>query len=130
MFRSASSRHLLLVGVNADTSRVTKASLTKAGYQVTSVPGFEDACKVMSRGHPDLLLTAVRLGRFNGLHLAVRCQWNHPQLPVIVLAGQGDEGLMEDAARLGARFLTAAAPSQVLALVAELLAPSPALATG
>jgi DNA-binding NtrC family response regulator len=130
MFRSASSRHLLLVGVNANTCRVTKESLTNAGYQVTSVPGFEDACKVMSRRHPDLLLTAVRLGRFNGLHLAVRCQWNHPQLPVIVLGGQGDEGLMDDAARLGARFLSTAAPSQVLALVAELLEPSPASAIG
>jgi DNA-binding NtrC family response regulator len=130
MLHAASSRHLLLVGVNADTCRVTKESLTNAGYHVTSVPGFEDACKVMSRRKPDLLLTTVRLGRYNGLHLAVRCQWNHPQLPVIVLGGQGDEGLSEDAARLGARFLSTAGPSQVLALVAELLEPSPSSVIG
>jgi DNA-binding response OmpR family regulator len=107
--------------VNANTCRVTRQSLTKAGYHVTSVPGFEEACNFMSRAHPDLLLTAVRLGRFNGLHLAVRCRWSDPQLPIIVLGGQGDEGLLEDANLVGARFLSTAGIPQVLAAVAELL---------
>jgi CheY-like chemotaxis protein len=121
MFRSASSRHLLLVGMNSNTCRVTRKSLTDAGYNVTSVPGFEEACKFMSHRQPDLLLTTVRLGRFNGLHLAVRCRWNDPQLPIIVLGGSGDEGLLEDANLVGARFLSTAGIPQVLAAVAELL---------
>ena len=96
---------ILIVDPNRESSATTEQLLSSAGYDAASMGSFEDASRSMATSPPDVLVTAVRLGRFNGLHLALRARAEHPSLPVVVLGEDGDSGLAAEAGRLGARFV-------------------------
>jgi len=63
---------ILVVDEDADARTEIVDLLSHAGYQVTSVGSFREATKVLSTDPPDLLITELRLGAFNGLHLVIR----------------------------------------------------------
>jgi hypothetical protein len=67
------SFRILIVDPNsaAITSGIESA-LVEAGHRVASVCTFEQASLQLSLDCPDLLVTAVRLGAFNGMHLLFR----------------------------------------------------------
>ena len=53
---------------------------------------------------PDILLTDLRLGAYNGLQLALLVREVHPDVAVVVLSGY-DPVLRKEAAQCGARYL-------------------------
>ena len=95
------SPHVLLV---APTNRIASdlsAGLLAAGLRVTLVTSFKAARKALE-SCPDLLISEVRLGEYNGLHLALRAQIRGIRAIVV---GVLDLITQQDAATFGAVYL-------------------------
>ena len=99
--------------------------LSQADYVARAVAGFAAAKHHLDLERPDLLVTGVKLGEYNGLHLVVRGHLHNPRLRVIVV-GDPDAVLERDAEREGAVYI--AYPfdrTQLLDCVARVLATRP-----
>ena len=92
--------------VVAPTTRLANALLNwlaPFGYEVlvaTTYPAGRDHLALL---HPDLVITELKLGEFNGLQLAIRA--SATDVPTIVV-GVDDPVLQGDARHLGVSFLT------------------------
>lgn len=75
-----------------------------AGYQVTGVSTYEQAREELAH-MPDLLITDVRLGVYNGLQLIVRGRMLNPELEAIVITGYADQVVFREAVHLHAEHL-------------------------
>lgn len=84
-------------------------------YDVTIVATFA-AAKDRLTEVPDLVMTGLKLGAHNGLHVALSAQ--AAGIPVIVV-GPSDAGLENEARAMGVRYLSAAAEHDQLACVVE-----------
>lgn len=114
---------VLLVESDLQTSNALTKVLGEAGHAVTALTSFEAAAASASKSRPDLLIAGVRLGRFNGLHLAHRFRADHPALPIIILCHERDVVLAAEAIRLRARFVPTTTPhDRLLTFVDDLLA--------
>jgi DNA-binding NtrC family response regulator len=100
-----------------------------AGYHVTGATSFEEGRRALTVDAPDLLITDVRLGAYNGLQLIFRARALNPQLPVIVMTGYSDAAIRAEAQRLQAEHLEKPIDSTaLLSLVARMLVrPGPSL---
>jgi DNA-binding response OmpR family regulator len=117
------SCRILLVEPDSKASAATERLLSDAGYLTVSVRTFDEAARQLAADCPDLLVTAVRLGAFNGLHLVLRCRGDHPDLPMIVTGEESDPLLAGEVTRYGARFVPKSLePERFLRVVSELLA--------
>ena len=76
--------------------------LEGAGYHVIAATSVEEAKKALANGGPDLLITDVRMGAFNGLQLVAM---NPVHIPAIVMTGHDDPVIEQDARQLGADFI-------------------------
>ena len=100
--------------------------LRAAGYAVTGVATFEEARRALSDA-PDLLITEVRLGAYNGLHLIMRARSRSPHSAAIVLTGFPDAVIRAEAERLNAIYVEKPVDAaRLLAAVADALAHPPA----
>ena len=114
---------VLLVESDLQSSTAITKVLGEAGHAVTALTSFEAATESASKSRPDLLIAGVRLGRFNGLHLAARLRADHPELPIIILGHEGDVVLAAEAIQLRARFVPKTTPpTRLLSFVDDLLA--------
>jgi ActR/RegA family two-component response regulator len=92
--------------------------LTGRGHEVFAAATFEDGKRLLRVHHPDVLITDVRLGAFNGLQLLLSDRTN---VHAIVLTAYSDHVLESEARKLGAHFLLKpVVPDQLLDLVEEL----------
>lgn len=78
--------------------------LRGAGFGTESVATFEEARRRLTATGPDVLVTEVRLGAFNGLHLAIVGRARRPALVVIVI-GPPDAVLAKEADQHDAIYL-------------------------
>jgi DNA-binding response OmpR family regulator len=114
------SFRILLVDPDSLAAAASQQALVETGYRVMPVSTFQEATRQMSLDHPDLLVTKVRLGSFNGLHLLLRCRAEHPDVPVIIVGTSADR--TADVTRFGAEFVTSPIEhASFLELVATLL---------
>jgi len=114
------SYRILLVDPSAATLAAAEHALVGAGYRAAAVSTFDQALRQVALDRPDVLITAIRLAAFNGLHLVIRLRVEHADLPVIVTGHMSD--FTSDAARFGARFIqTPLDPGQLLTHVAAVL---------
>lgn len=117
------SSRILLVDSDIEASAAFERLLVGAGHIVTAVTSFEAMALPASWIQPDLLLTAIRLGRFNGLHLALRFRLEHPGVPIIAIGDEAEVGLAAEAMQLRVRFVPkGTAPERLLGYIDELLA--------
>jgi DNA-binding NtrC family response regulator len=97
--------------------------LGAAGYTVLAASTFEDGSRLAESANPDLIVTDVRLGPYNGIHLAVRQRATHPWRPMIVMSGYADPVIEAEARRQGAHFLEkSVAPERLLSDIEQMLA--------
>jgi DNA-binding response OmpR family regulator len=109
------ARKILVVEDDNATRRGLVALLRNAGYNVVAVNSIPDAKKALVTERPDLLITDVRLGAFNGLQLLAT---NPNPIPAIVMTGFPDRVLEAEAQHLGAEFvLKPVVPSELMAMV-------------
>jgi DNA-binding response OmpR family regulator len=94
--------------VNADPLALLRldARLSGAGYEVAAVPTFHGARDLFDSIGPDLVIAAIRLEAFNGLHLAGWVRFEHPSVPVIITHTEYDQVLEREAQRFNAKFVT------------------------
>jgi len=79
-----------------------KALLEHAGYRVVVAGSFAEARFALTEEAPDLLISDVRLGEFNGIQLVATTARS---IPSIIITGFPDPVLEGEAHRLGADFL-------------------------
>jgi CheY-like chemotaxis protein len=114
---------ILVVEPDPRSCTATERLLSDAGYLTVVVRTFGDATRLLAADCPDMLVTAVRLGAFNGLHLVLRCRSDYPYLPAIVTGGDEDPFLAGEVTRYGARFVpNSVEPERFLRVVSEMLA--------
>jgi DNA-binding NtrC family response regulator len=82
-----------------------RALFESAGFRVVSASSFDEATRLIQTDTPDVLVTELKLGPYNGLHLVLRSRVDHPRMGVIVMSHFADTGLAEEAARQNAAFL-------------------------
>jgi DNA-binding response OmpR family regulator len=93
--------------------------LPAEAYRVTTVRTFA-AAKAQLRSQPNLVITQLKLGEHNGLHLALRARCQG--IPAVVI-GEPDVVFERDAVHLGARYVTTEelGREQMLSLTRHLL---------
>jgi hypothetical protein len=84
-----------------------------ATYDVLPSASFEDARRALDES-PELLVTDVRLGAYNGLHLAIRGAFRDQNFRAIVV-GDADPVLEMEAARTNAIYIRRPIVSAILA---------------
>ena len=114
------ARKILIVDDDNATRIGLVALLGQAGYDVVAVSTLQTGTKALVEEAPDLVITDLRLGDFNGLHLVAT---NPTRIPVIVITGFPDRALEAEAHRLGAEFLLKpVAPADLLLVIERKLA--------
>src|SRR5688572_10870733 len=96
---------------------------SEAGYDVALVTTFA-AARLQLRTEPDLLVSELRLGEYNGLHLASRAQAH--DIPAIVI-GNRDAMLERDARQMGVTFVALNVGREDLIAAAEQLTAGPGI---
>jgi CheY-like chemotaxis protein len=80
--------------------------LGELGYAVIPAAGFDEARRdLLAIKDLSLLVADVRLGAFNGLHLAFRARAHHPNVRVVIIDQSFDVTLEAETKRLGGVYL-------------------------
>src|SRR4051812_24431965 len=94
-------RNILIVEDDQSTLAGWVELLRAAGYFVRGVSSYEEGRQEMTM-MPDLLITDVRLGVYNGLQLLMRGRMANPRLQAIVITGYADQIVRREAVYLQA----------------------------
>ena len=95
----------LVVETNGPDAVMAVSALTSVGFAVTLADSFDIARQLLVTRPPLVLVTEIRLGAYNGLHLAIRGAGMVPPLTVVVTSGTADVVLEREAERIGATFV-------------------------
>lgn len=98
---TTTARTILVVAPTISLASSLHQWFREAGYELASVTTFA-AAKTQLRTLPDIVVTEVRLGEYNGLHLALYAQAEG--IPTVVV-GTADAVVEEDARQFGASFV-------------------------
>ena len=121
----ADQRTVLVVDSDTEDRLSTVMLLEGAGYQVQSAGNFEEAKTLLAARSPDILITDLRLGPYNGLHLVLRSRIDHPEMAALVTTRVADPVLEAEAHRQQAQFLLRPiTDSQLLAAISATLPPA------
>ena len=96
---------ILVVEPSAAHRDFLESVLRSARFEVIGVEMFHEGRAVLERHSPDLLITELRLGEYNGLHLVMRAQTQHPGMAAMVMSDWLDPVLQVEAERLRATFV-------------------------
>jgi CheY-like chemotaxis protein len=111
---------VLIAVPEAARSQAARAVFARYGFVTTTASTFRQALNELERARPDLLAISIRLGAFNGLHLALRCRAMYPDLPVMVLGREYDS--LKDIEPFNARFVPpSTSPDAVVSTAFDLL---------
>jgi DNA-binding NtrC family response regulator len=102
MAPAALPRKILVVDDQPAIRSGLKKLLENAGFQVVVAGSFAGARVALSKVAPDLLISDVRLGDYNGLQLLAGTL---RAIPAIMITGFPDQVLAAEARRFGAEFL-------------------------
>ena len=105
---------LMVVDDDPQVLRYLADTLREEGYNTVACERYQDAKGMLANVRPDLLVTDIRLGAYNGLQLGIFARNHHPGLPVIVLTGYEDPTLRDEAVKSGAQYLVKPVPRAAL----------------
>ncbi len=106
---------VLVVMSHPEVAAATRAWVEACGYEAAVCPEFRAASTQLQRT-PDLVITEVRLGAFNGLHMAMKALWEG--IPAIVL-GPDDPVLRREALTMGITYVTPDVHEHAMAALVE-----------
>lgn len=101
----SSVRLSALVADPTDDAVAVVSALTYAGFTVTLTDNFDTAKKLLDDLRPLVLVTEMRLGAYNGIHLALRCRTSPPRTTVVVTSRFVDPVLEREVEALDATFI-------------------------
>lgn len=90
------------------------AHLVATGCSVAILTDFAEARIYIREMSPRLVVTNLRLGAYNGLHLVIAARAARDDAAAVVIADAADEPLRGEAERLGATFLLRPLSSDLL----------------
>ena len=93
---------ILLVEDSATQALQMKMLLESAAHEVTCCDDGAQALELLAGGTNELVVTDLELPIMNGLDLIKRMQADFPQIPAVLVTGQGSERLAAQALRAGA----------------------------
>jgi DNA-binding response OmpR family regulator len=99
------AKHALIVDDDRALLGLVREWLAGAGYTVVVCDRYETAKEQLTGGVPELLLTDVRLGAFNGLQLVILAKERVPQTVALVMSGFDHSALRKEALKCGASYL-------------------------
>ncbi len=107
----------LVVDTDAVQLAITARAVTELGYDVRIASTFDDANRhLLVCDSLALLVSDVRLGQFNGIHLAFRARARYPQIQVVITHGDVfDATLAPEIAQLGGVYVAKLASASDLA---------------
>ena len=118
------SPSILIVGLDRESLDGLVAVMAGAGYRVTGVQSFEEG-RLALDASPDVLVTDIRLGAYNGLQLIIRGRALNPGLRAIVVTAHPDVVVRREAEQLDAVYMIAPVdPARLLDEVAHAMGPS------
>lgn len=79
--------------------------MSRLGLRVTAAASFAQAKQLLSSSPPSVLLAAVRLGIYNGLHLVLHGKAVKPNMAALIASPASDPVLRADAEAMGATFM-------------------------
>jgi PleD family two-component response regulator len=93
--------------VDPDVRARTSAGLwlTEAGFYVCQATDFEAGRRALDAARPAVLVTAARLGPYNGLHLIITARAARYPIVTILVTQEDEDGVRREAARLDAGYL-------------------------
>lgn len=109
---------VLVVMPNPVAARATRDWVQASGFEAVICTSFAGSRRHLRRT-PDVVIADVRLGAFNGLHVAIRAQWEG--IPSIVI-GPDDAVLRKEARALGVSYVTPDVSQQALLALVDNLA--------
>jgi DNA-binding response OmpR family regulator len=98
-------KRVLIVDDDPDVLETLAAMVSSGGYEVVTSSDFEAAKRYITDSPPDILITDVRLGAYNGLQLAVLMRGACAQCPIVVLSAFDDPTLRAEASHVSAIYL-------------------------
>ncbi len=78
-----------------------KGFFEEEGYEVYTADTAKDGIECVLKNHPDLVLLDMKLPDMSGLHVLRACKEKSPKIKVIVNTGYVDQGLIDEAEKLG-----------------------------
>ena len=120
---STAMAQILVVATNPEALD-PMSQLWRSGYDIQFANGFDAAVRMLERMGPDLLVSEVRLGSYNALHLVIRSHRTHPKMRSILVDRAHDPVTEVDAIREGAVYLVQPTGEELIAYIARLLAES------
>jgi CheY-like chemotaxis protein len=112
----------ILVVAASGKGPALQALLEDAGHEARLATSFAEALATLAHQSPDLLVTEVQLGAFNGLHIVIRHRESHPNMRGIVIGPYYDSVLAHEATRSGATYVAASTDDpELVGLVTGLL---------
>ncbi|MGD2127710.1 MAG: sigma 54-interacting transcriptional regulator [Lysobacterales bacterium] len=98
---------ILLVDDDEDLLQLLTLRLRRAGFAVHTATSAEAALRILSRSHPQAVVTDLKMEGMDGLGLLSEIENRFPVLPVVVLTAHGTIPDAVTATRMGAfAFLT------------------------
>jgi DNA-binding response OmpR family regulator len=93
--------------VDAEPRNVYELSMAfrAAGYRTLSATSFADARRLLIAEQPEVLVTDVRLGDFNGIQLLVLAREIRPGISAVITNIAVDSVLAQETHRLGGTFM-------------------------
>jgi DNA-binding NtrC family response regulator len=76
--------------------------LESEGYEVTTVPGAEEALEIMRKHNFGLLLVDVKMPKHDGLFLLREVRKDLPDIPIVVMSGYPTQETIADVMKAGA----------------------------
>jgi CheY-like chemotaxis protein len=117
------------LAVESDTAQLAAIAeaLRALDYTVVAVSTFDEARKqLLAISDLSLLVADIRLGQFNGLHLAFRARAHYPNVKLVITDHAFDTTLESETRRLGGAYLARPFTAEALGeLVGQLEGPSP-----
>src|SRR5687768_13428900 len=95
----------MLIGGDEDDRPVIASAVRRLGLTLAVAEDFHEAKRVLAAQPPDLLITHVRLGAYNGLQLVLRGKATHPAMAAIVVSDEPDPVLERDVAEMDATLV-------------------------
>lgn len=116
---------VLVVDHDPAALAVTARSLEAVGCDVDATTSFTDARRLLL-DRPDAVVADVRLGEFNGLHLAMLARHADPDVQIVITARREDSAMQPDAEALEATFVNKPCTGRDIAsLITEHATPRP-----